>query len=204
MKNVMLIYKPKHASHRLINATISQYDCNYNDCKSHITIYPYCIGKENQLRFDRFVERNKIDVIYIHEEEKEFLEKVKETGVEFYTYTRADFCDRKSYGWSYEVTYNYTLINELVNNEKLKSGKITKYKMSMGKLIKTDVFSVDEHKYKHYSDSEKEALNVYIIELEKMNRNAEKELQDYIKYKNKSIEETRVKINKYKKDYENM
>ena len=204
MKNVMLIYKPKHASHRLINATMSQYDADYNDCKSHITIHLYCIDKANQLRLDRFIERNNIDIIYIHEEEKEFCEKIKEFGIEFYTYTRSDFCDRKSYGWSYEVTYNYTLIDELVNNEKLKSGKVTKYKISMDNLIKTEVFSVDEHKYKQYSDSEKEALGKYILELEKMNVNAEKELKEMIKFKNKKIEETRVKINKYKKDYENM
>jgi hypothetical protein len=34
MKNIMIVYKPQHASHRLVNATMSQYESNYMGCQN--------------------------------------------------------------------------------------------------------------------------------------------------------------------------
>ncbi len=200
MKNIMIVYKPQHASHRLVNATMSQYESNYMDSKSFIKIFPYCIGKTNQLRLDRFIEKNQINLVYIHVEENDEIEKIKQFGVEVLTYTRSDFVNVYDPKWSYKTEYNYTLINELLNCEKQKYGKKIKYKMSMDKMIITEIFSVDEKKYNAYYDTEEQAKIAYIIELKKMKDNKEKQLESYIKYTKKEIENLAIKINKLNKE----
>jgi hydroxymethylpyrimidine pyrophosphatase-like HAD family hydrolase len=168
--------------------------------KSFIKIHPYCIGKVNQLRLDRFIERNQINLVYIHAEQTEEIENIKQLGIEVLTYTRSDFVDIYAPKWSYKTEYNYTLINELLNSEKQKYGKKTKYKMSMDKMITTEIFAVDEKKYESYCDTEEQAKIAYIIELKKMKDNKEKQLESYIKYTKKEIENLAVKINKLNKE----
>lgn len=204
MKNIAVMYRGQHSSHRLLNATLSQYDANYMGCQSRITIFPYCIDKVNQLRLDRFLIRNEISLVYVHAEEKDMIEKLKELNVDFLTFTRSDFCERRSYGYTYVVDYDYTFIKELITSEKQGYGKIKKYKFSMDKLVESDIFTCDEFKYSHYFDSEKQALSAYINELEKSRDNAEKRLVDYIASEKKRIKQLSVKINSYLSNYEKM
>lgn len=210
MKNIALIYRglqnhgiftSVHASHRLISATMEQYKSNYHDCQSLFNLHIYCLDKKNQLRIDRFIERNNIDTVYIHEEEKSTIESLLRLCVATLTFTRSDFVTRHKYPYSYVVEYEYTLIDELITGEKNKHGKITKYKYGMGEITKYEIFKCDEKKYdkKHYFDSEKEAMVAYVKYLEDWKLKEEKSLEDMIKNQKKKIKEISVNINKYYK-----
>lgn len=209
MKNIALIYRGQknhgifnsiHASHRLINATIEQYKSNYKHCQELFSLHVYCLDKKNQLRFDRFLERNKIDLVYVHEEEKEFISQLNSYNVEYLTFTRSDFVTRHSASYTYVVEYEYTLIDELISGEKQKHGKVKRYSYSMGEITQHEIYKCDEKKYeKGYYKSEQEAMVAYVKYLEEWKRKEEKKLEDVIKISKNKIKEISVKINKFNK-----
>lgn len=208
MKNILLIYEGSGASHRIANATMTQYQGYLNSGGKDVIVHFISKSKVN---LKSQISKLNINIVYVYHLLEDLIEELKQLNMPYITYARSDFYERRenyNYYLPNEVDIKYTLFEELLNQSKSSYGKMKVFKIENYEIVESEMWVVDYNNYVSKSlnnpymkifGSYETALQYFISALKTEKQENVRKIEDMKKYYTKQNEKIDIILNKYTK-----